>query len=238
MYNDKVVLITGGSTGIGKHLVEAYANLDAKVISLDILDGAFENPNIDFFRGDLSNEKEIKDVFTKITEKYGTIHILINNGAISKFNKPVNDITFEEFTNVINVNLNGAFLCSQEFIKANAGQSYGRIINIASTRWKYNQAGWEAYGASKGGIVSLSNTLAISLSNTPITVNTVSPGWIQVYNYDSLDEKAHRIHPSGRVGKPKDIVNACLFLTNIENDFVNATNIVVDGGLTKKLIFE
>ena len=90
------------------------------------------------------------------------------------------EMTADEFDNALSVNLRGAFLCAQAFIKANAGQDYGRIINIASTRWNQNEAGWEAYGASKGGLVSLTNTLAVSLSATPITVNAVSPGWIQV----------------------------------------------------------
>ena len=101
-----------------------------------------------------------------------------------------------------------------------------------------NEANWEAYGASKGGLISMSNTLAISLSRTPITVNAISPGWIQVDNYDDLTEADHSQHPSGRVGIPRDILNACLFLANPENDFINATNLVIDGGMTKKMIYE
>ena len=79
--------------------------------------------------------------------------------------------------------------------------------------------------------------MAISLSDTPITVNAISPGWIMVDDYE-LSEIDHKQHPSGRVGVPRDIVNTCLFLTNEENDFINAANIVVDGGMTKKMIYE
>jgi NAD(P)-dependent dehydrogenase (short-subunit alcohol dehydrogenase family) len=79
--------------------------------------------------------------------------------------------------------------------------------------------------------------MAISLANTPITVNAISPGWIETNNYESLSESNHKQHPSGRVGKPRDIVNTCLFLTNKENDFINKCNIVVDGGMTKKMIY-
>ena len=111
------------------------------------------------------------------------------------------------------------------------------VINIASTRWNQNEAGWEAYGASKGGLVSLTNTLAVSLSATPITVNAVSPGWIQVDGYETLSHADHAQHPSGRVGIPRDIVNACLFLAHEENDFVNGHNLVVDGGMTKRMIY-
>ena len=172
-----------------------------------------------------------------MTERHGAVHVLVNNAALAHFHKPIMEMTADEFDSALSVNLRGAFLCAQAFIKANAGQDYGRIINIASTRWNQNEAGWEAYGASKGGLVSLTNTLAVSLSATPITVNAVSPGWIQADGYEALSPADHAQHPSGRVGIPRDIVNACLFLAHEENDFVNGHNLIVDGGMTKRMIY-
>lgn len=236
MYNNKVVVVTGASNGLGKSIAKAYAKLNARVIAIDIVENVFEEENIDFYKGDLKNEEQIKDIFKDVINKYNKVHVLINNGAISKFNKSIFDIETCEFDEVIDVNLRGSFICAKEFINANKGQNYGRIVNIASTRFNQNEAGWEAYGASKGGLVSLTNTMAISLSDTPITVNAISPGWIKVDDYE-LSEIDHKQHPSGRVGVPRDIVNACLFLTNEENDFVNAANIIVDGGMTKKMIY-
>ena len=237
MYTNKIVVVTGASNGIGKSIAKEYAKLNAKVIAIDIIEHDFKETNIDFYKADLKSEEQIKAVFEDVVKKYNTVHILINNGAISKFNKSIFDIETSEFEEVIDVNLRGSFICSKQFIKANNGQNYGRIINIASTRYNQNEAGWEAYGASKGGLVSLTNTMAISLSDTPITVNAISPGWIMVDGYE-LSEIDHKQHPSGRVGIPRDIVNTCLFLTNEENDFINAANIVVDGGMTKKMIYE
>ena len=237
MYTNKIVVVTGASNGIGKSIATEYAKLNAKVIAIDIIEHDFKETNIDFYKADLKSEEQIKAVFEDVVKKYNTVHILINNGGISKFNKSIFDIETSEFEEVIDVNLRGSFICSKQFIKANNGQNYGRIINIASTRYNQNEAGWEAYGASKGGLVSLTNTMAISLSDTPITVNAISPGWIMVDDYE-LSEIDHKQHPSGRVGVPKDIVNTCLFLTNEENDFINAANIVVDGGMTKKMIYE
>ena len=187
---------------------------------------------------DLRSESEIHQCFKKITEEYGEISVLINNGAISKFNKSVYEISVKEFDDVLTTNLRGAFICCKEFIAQKQSGSYGRIVNIASTRFHQNEAGWEAYGASKGGIVSLTNSMCVSLSNTGITVNAVSPGWIEVDDYDSLTERDHKQHPSGRVGKPQDIVNACLFLCREENDFINGANLIIDGGMTKKMIYE
>lgn len=237
MYKDKIVFVTGSSNGIGKSIVKAYAKQNAKVIAVDIIEHEFEEKNIEFHKVDLKNEEEIKNVFKIVLEKYSKVHILINNAAISKFNKSIFDIDTSEFDEVIDVNLRGSFICCKEFIKANKNEGYGRIVNISSTRFNQNEAGWEAYGSSKGGLISLTNTMAISLSNTPITVNAISPGWIQVEDYDLLSEIDHRQHPSGRVGKPRDIVNACLFLTSEENDFINGANIIVDGGMTKKMIY-
>lgn len=236
MYKNKVILVTGASNGLGYAIAREYAKLNATVIAIDIIEKEFEEKNIYFYKADLKNKNQIKNVFDDVIIKYGTVHVLINNGAISNFNKSIFDIEIDEFDEVISVNLRGSFICAKEFIKANKGQNYGRIINIASTRFNQNEAGWEAYGASKGGIISLTNTMAISLSNTPITVNAISPGWIKVGDYE-LSEIDNKQHPSGRVGEPKDIVNACLFLSNIENDFINGANLIIDGGITKKMVY-
>lgn len=236
MYKDKVVFVTGVANGLGNAIAKEYARQNAVVIGIDVIDTKFEEENVIFYKADLKNENEIKAVFDDVVKKYKKVNILINNGAISKFNKSLFDIEISEFDEVIAVNLRGSFICSKEFIKANSGETYGRIVNIASTRFNQNEAGWEAYGASKGGLVSLTNSMAISLSDTPITVNAISPGWIKVDDYE-LSELDKKQHPSGRVGVPGDIVNACLFLTNEANDFVNGSNIIVDGGMTKKMIY-
>ncbi|MBE6052592.1 MAG: SDR family oxidoreductase [Clostridium sartagoforme] len=234
----RIALITGGARGIGYHLAEGFARSGFKVVAIDILDCKYENENIDFYKVDLKNEDEIKKMFAMVIDKYGHINVLINNAAISHYEKYIEDVKLEDFDNVINTNLRGSFISCREFIKANKGENYGRIINIASTRYNQNEANWELYGASKGGMISLTNSLVVSLHNTPITVNAISPGWIQVDNYENLRSIDHSQHPSGRVGKPKDILKACLYLCDEDNDFINGANLVIDGGMTKKMIYE
>ncbi len=95
----------------------------------------------------------------------------------------------------------------------------------------------EGYSASKGGGGSITHALAVSLSDYNITVNCISPGWIENYNYEKLSEADHIQHPSRRVGKPEDIARMCLFLSDEKNDFINGENIVIDGGMTKKMIY-
>lgn len=231
------VIITGAASGIGNHLANRFAENGYTVIAADISPASFTNPAIHFYHLDLRDETSVNNFFEQIKETFGSAEILINNGAVSNFHKPVTDISITEFDNVIATNLRGAFICCKHFITLNKSADFGRIINIASTRFHQNEADWEAYGASKGGLISLTNTLCVSLANTQITVNAVSPGWIQTENYESLSESDHKQHPSGRVGKPEDIFKACLYLCDKDNDFINGANIIIDGGMTKKMIY-
>jgi len=111
-------------------------------------------------------------------------------------------------------------------------------VNIASTRAIMSEPNSEAYAASKGGIVALTHALAASFSEYRITVNAISPGWIETGDYSKLRKIDHEQHLSKRVGKPDDIARACLYLTAKENDFVTGVNLIVDGGMTRKMIYE
>lgn len=232
-----IAIVTGAAGGIGKVIAKMFADNGYVVVAVDITETEFENSDIHFQKADLCSYEDICKVFEYAVQLFGGVHVLVNNGAISKFSKSIFDITPEEFHKVIDTNLYGSFMCCKQFIEANKGMEYGRIINIASTRWHQNEANWEAYGASKGGLVSLTNTLCVSLSDTPITVNAISPGWIQCSDYETLSEEDHKQHPSGRVGVPEDIARMVLFLSAPENDFINGANIVIDGGMTKKMIY-
>lgn len=232
-----IAIVTGAAGGIGKVIAQMFADNGYVVVAVDITETEFGNSDIHFQKADLCSYEDICKVFEYAVQHFGGVHVLVNNGAISQFSKSISDITPEEFRKVIDTNLYGSFMCCKQFIEANKGMEYGRIINIASTRWHQNEANWEAYGASKGGLVSLTNTLCVSLSDTPITVNAISPGWIQCSDYETLSEEDHKQHPSGRVGVPEDIARMVLFLSAPENNFINGANIVIDGGMTKKMIY-
>ncbi|WP_096200679.1 SDR family oxidoreductase [Bacillus sp. FJAT-45350] len=187
------------------------------------------------------------DFLTKMTsassraikvDKYGKIDILINNAGVSRF-KNVYELTVDDWDDVLNSNLRGTFLCSKEAAKyMKKNKSGGSIVNISSTRATMSEKNSEAYAASKGGILSLTHALALSLSDNAIQVNAISPGWIETGDYNELSEIDHKQHPSQRVGKPEDIAPACLFLTNKQNNFITGENLVIDGGMTKKMIYK
>ncbi len=231
----KVCIVTGGAQGLGKDMAQRFFDEGHKVIVLDVKQT--QESDIDFFETDLANPNSIEKAFCYIKEKYNKAHILINNGAVSVFVKHISEITLEDYNNIMNTNLRGAFWCAKEFIQLNQGEDYGRIINISSTRWHQNMEDWELYGMSKGGMVSFTNSLCVSLRGTSVTVNAISPGYIHTGAWKELEDRDHKIHPSNRVGMPRDISNACLFLADPENDFINGANIVIDGGMTKRMIY-
>lgn len=242
-----VVVVTGAANGIGKDVSRAYAKQGAKVVLADVdeTEGEGHAEAIQrqggeaiFVKTDVRKEGDILNLVEKTVSTYGTIHILINNAGVSRWKSPY-ELTIDEWDDIINTNLRSVFLCSREAAKVmRKNESGGSIVNLASTRATMSEPHTEAYAATKGGIVALTHALAISLGDDNITVNAISPGWIETSDYDGLREIDHTQHPSNRVGTPADISRACMYLTNAENDFVTGANLVVDGGMTRKMIYE
>ncbi|MFC5650000.1 SDR family NAD(P)-dependent oxidoreductase [Paenibacillus solisilvae] len=245
-YDGKIVLITGASGGIGSHLARAYAKEGARVVLVDKRTSngqaiaeeiADEGGHAQFFATDLGSPDQIEQLFKWIQQEYGTLHILINNAGFGIWKSPY-ELTVEEWDHVLNVNLRGTFLCSREAAKRMRVTGGGRIVNISSTRARMSEPSGEAYAASKGGITAITHALAVSLGQDGITVNCISPGWIENGDYGELRQIDHDQHPAGRVGRPDDVVRACMYLTAPDNDFVTGADIVVDGGMTRKMIYE
>ena len=240
----KRVFITGGANGIGKALVHAFSENGDMVAFCDIdekggkslskLSGAM------FFKTDAGNQTELKNCVGQLLHNWGDIDVIINNVGVGNF-KPIIELSVEEFDRSLQINLRSAFITSRLLAIHREHQElknpYGRIINLCSTRYLMSEPGTEAYSASKGGIFSLTHALAISLSKYHITVNSISPGWIENYHYETLTKADHLQHPSIRVGKPDDIARMCLFLCDEKNDFINGENIVIDGGMTRKMMY-
>lgn len=246
-FKNQVVVITGAANGIGRGVAFEYAKHGAKVVIADIDETNGNNvlteiktinQNAIFIKTDVTKPDEVNQLMAQTVNTYGTINILINNTGISRF-KSLFELEVEEWDTILNTNLRSAFLCSKEAAKVMKNNpTGGSIVNMASTRAFMSEKNSEAYAASKGGIVALTHALSISLGEYNITVNSISPGWIETQNYNSLREVDHEQHPSQRVGLPSDIARACLFLTNPVNNFITGENMIIDGGMTKKMIYE
>ncbi|MER2061040.1 MAG: glucose 1-dehydrogenase [Niallia sp.] len=246
LFKDKVVIVTGASNGIGRAIATAYLQEGANVVLADIdesqgyqlLEQLDLKEKALFIKTDVRNEAEIIEMVQTTKAKFGKIDILINNVGKGIF-KSFFDLSIDEWDDVLNTNLRSVFLCSREVAKIMREQKNGgSIINMSSSRAYMSEPNTESYSASKGGIMAITHALANSLADARITVNSISPGWIETKDYENLREIDHEQHLSKRVGKPEDIARACLFLTNPQNNFITGTNLMVDGGMTVKMIYE
>jgi NAD(P)-dependent dehydrogenase (short-subunit alcohol dehydrogenase family) len=244
-FKGKIVIVTGAGKGIGKCIAATYASRGATVVlaEKDDISGNETEKSISesggtvvFIKTDVCKPEEIIELLRKSIDLFGTIDILINNSAISKWISPY-ELTVEEWDEIINTNLRSVFLCSREAAKIMKLHGSGSIVNISSTRAFMSEPNSEAYAATKGGIVALTHAMAASFAADHIQVNCISPGWIETGDYSQLKETDHKQHLSGRVGKPEDIAMACLYLTSEGNEFINGTNITIDGGMTRKMIY-
>ena len=224
MFQDKVVVVTGGAMGIGKCLCEEFEKAGAKVCTIDLLD----NP---YFVGDIADETTLVRFAEKVIGDYGRVDCLINN-AKPDF-KGINDCTWEEFNYALRVGVSAPFRLSQLFLPYFAeGAS---IVNISSSRDRMSQPQSESYTAAKGGIAALTHSMAVSLAGK-VRVNSVSPGWIDT-DYTVYEGPDALQHPAGRVGNPLDIANMVLFLCSEKAGFITGENICIDGGMTKMMIY-
>lgn len=245
-FKDKVVIVTGAGNGIGSVISAFYARQGAAVAMWDKDENGLahmehsltnEGYHVSSRTIDLTSPGEIGKAIKAEREALGRIDILINNAGLGKSASPY-ELAVDDWDYVINTNLRGSFLCAREAAKFMRENGRGAIVNIASTRALMSEPDTEAYAASKGGILALTHALAVSLGPDKITVNAISPGWIETGDYQKLRQADHGQHPAGRVGKPEDIARACLYLTDPENDFITGINLVVDGGMTRKMIYE
>lgn len=244
MFQNKTVIVTGAAQGIGRSVVTHFAKAGANVVIADFehdvgvqlaAELQKEGYSAIFAETDVRSEESVTQLMEMAAARFGEIHILINNAGKGKWISPL-ELSLEDWDDIINTNLRSVFLCSREAAKRmNSG---GAIINLASTRAVMSEPNSESYAATKGGILALTHALASSFSELNITVNSISPGWIETGDYDALRPSDHAQHFSNRVGKPDDIARACLYLANPENDFITGTDLTIDGGMTKKMIYE
>ncbi|MDG0812908.1 SDR family NAD(P)-dependent oxidoreductase [Cohnella rhizosphaerae] len=242
----RTVIVTGAAGGIGTHLSRAYAEAGASVALSDAPGSngealaaqlADEGRSARFIPADLTDAAAAASIVERTLAWTGRVDVLVHNAGIGVWKSPL-ELSLEEWDRVMNINLRGAFLCGREAAKAMKRTGGGAIVNIASTRALQSEPNSEAYAASKGGILALTHALAVSLGPDGIAVNAISPGWIENGDYDALRPADHEQHPAGRVGKPSDVVKACFYLTDPEGGFVTGANLVVDGGMTRKMIYE
>jgi len=245
---NKTALVTGSDSGIGRAIVLEYAKHGANVIVCYHSDdeGAKEvlalakdlGVKAKLIQIDVSDEKDVEEKFSEVTQEFGGIDILVNNSGVNGSGIPVDEMTTETFDKTIKTNLYGTFFCSRKFVQHRKKESKkGKIINISSVHEEINAPGNADYNASKAGIRNFMRTLALEVAQHGINVNNIAPGMILTpMNQKAVDDeetrkKAEKNIPMGRAGQPEEIAYLALFLASEEADYVTGSTYAMDGGL-------
>ena len=246
--NNKVSIITGGATGIGKATVETFAKEGAKVIFCDINkkqgllnQKKFNSMGLDtfFIQADVSNEADVKKMINFVVKKFNKIDTLFNNAGIEQPVTPSHKVDVKIFDKIISINLKGVFLCSKHALPIMMKKKSGAIVNNSSISAFANVGGNIGYASSKGGVMSLTRVLAVEYAKYNIRVNAVCPGVIdtpmnernlkRAVNKSQLKKKWKTVTPLGRIASPYELAQTVLFLSSKMSSFVKGVGLLVDG---------
>ena len=224
MNEQKVAVVTGGASGIGKCIVEEFRKQGVKVYVIDKATGYH-------YVGDISNKAVLEAFARKVISETDGIDYLVNNAL--PLMRGIDDCSYEEFMYALAVGVTAPFYLSKLF--APHFREGACIINISSSRDRMSQPQTESYTAAKGGIAALTHAMAASFAGK-IRVNSISPGWIDTA-YREYEGPDALQQPAGRVGNPMDIANMVMFLCSDKTGFITGENICIDGGMTKLMIY-
>ena len=224
MFDNRIAVVTGGASGIGKVIAEQFQAAGARVCIIDVL------PN-DYFVGDLADQAVLEAFARKVIDQYGRVDYLVHNAK--PLTRGIQDCSYDEFNYALRVGITAPFYLTKLF--APYFSPDGAVVNISSSRDRMSQPQTESYTAAKGGIHALTHALAVSLAGK-VRVNSISPGWIDTEGTHYTGSDAVQ-QPAGRVGNPMDIANMVLYLCSDKAGFITGENICIDGGMTRQMIY-
>lgn len=240
-FKDKVVIVTGGASGIGEASVRAFAREGAKVVIADYAEhgqALADELGADkalFIKIDVTDSEAVQAMIAQTVTKFGRLDVMFANAGIAA-DAPVDELEESAWQRTIDINLSGVYLCDKYAIQQFLKQGGGVIVNCGSIHSHVGKRGVTAYAAAKGGVKLLTQTLSVDYGDKGIRVNAVCPGYIDTPLLkdipDDIKEKLVALHPMGRLGRAEEVANAVLFLASDEASFVTGSSLMVDGGYT------
>lgn len=244
-FKGKVVIVTGGASGIGEAAVKQFVREGAKVVISDMSDkgknlsdqlNSEGNETTYYIRTDVTSEEDVKNLIDATVEKYGSVDVLFANAGIGGMTV-VHETDYSEWKKIVDVNLNGVFLCNKYAIAQMLKQENGgAIVNNDSIHGFVGKAGVGAYSAAKGGVKLLTQTATAEYASKGIRINNVNPGYIDTPLLAGLTPEMRQelinLHPIGRLGKPEEVAKAVAFLASDDASFITGASLLVDGGYT------
>jgi len=238
-FKNKKILITGASGGIGKSLVKRFVTLEGNILATGTNTERLESlkkefPNISILKFDISDHSKIEEFIENASSQLGGLDVLVNNAGSNIDNLSLR-MKEEEWKKVIDTNLNATFFLSKSAIKKMLKNKYGRIVNITSIVAHTGNLGQSNYAASKAGIIGMSKSLAIEYAKKNITINCVSPGFIQSRMTDNIIESIKSVLtsriPMSKLGTGEDVANTVAFLSSDAASYITGETIHVNGGM-------
>jgi NAD(P)-dependent dehydrogenase (short-subunit alcohol dehydrogenase family) len=232
------VIVTGAAQGIGAAIARRLAREGWTVACADLEGDALTALAAEIegiaVACDVGNESDVERLIAVTRARYGRVSAVVSNAGISRF-APLEETTLETWNRVLATNLTATFLLAKA-AAADLKQARGSIVTIASTRAHMSEPDTLAYSATKGGLVALTHALAMTLA-PEVRVNCISPGWIDTGKSGPLKPSDHAQHPVGRVGRPEDVAAAVSYLLSDDAGFMTGAELILDGGMTRKMIY-
>ncbi len=250
----QVGIVTGGALGIGRATSLLFGREGARVAIVDICDAEGERLAEEIWQAggeaaywhmDVSREEQVRSVFAQVREKYGAIHMLVNNAGIAGSNKPTHELSEKEWDALMAVNVKGVFYCTKHAIPYMKAAGQGSIVNLSSIYGLIGAADFPPYHASKGAVRMMTKNDALLYAPDRIRVNAVMPGFIWTPMVENVARQTaggpelfrkqlDTLHPLGHIGEPEDIAWGIVYLASEEAKFVTGAELVIDGGYTAR----